>query len=578
MQLTYYLALFVMSVLLTLLYAFRWRKQNETHMTAVFIVIPIANLAYLLMYAAHEPVSAAALTKVTYAVGCILPWFVTMCELNLCQLEVPRWVRISTLVASLATYATVLSIGYADIFYRSLTVGQVGEAWVLSKEYGPAHMLHYVVVTLYLIADLAVLIYCRRKERQVSRIILFLLFLPLLVTSLAYFAGHSLSVPGFEMPPLTYVLAQVVYLFIARRMGYYNLGEMVIESVAQAGDTGLITVDNEERYLGSNETARRILPELNQLMVDQDVWEVEALRKTLTHWLMVFQSAGCEWILYTRPGSGEAGDTDERIYKVRVGYLYDGRTRCGLQVFIQDDTANQRYVRLLDQYNNDLQADVAAKTERIVAMHDQLVLGMATMVESRDNSTGGHIRRTSEGVRILVGEMRGDDELRLTDKFCRNIIKAAPMHDLGKIAVDDAILRKPGRFTPEEFEKMKSHAAEGARIVHEILRDTDDEEFRLIAENVAHYHHERMDGSGYPDGLRGDEIPLEARIMAIADVYDALVSKRVYKDAFSFEEADRIILEGMGTQFDARLERYYRAARLKLEAYYAAEQSRDTRG
>lgn len=574
MQLTYYSVLFITSALLTLLYAFRWRKQNETHMTAVFIVIPIANLAYMLMYAAHEPVTATALTKVTYAVGCILPWFVTMCELNLCQLQVPRWVRISTLVASMATYATVLSIGYSDLFYRSLTVEQVGGAWVLSKEYGPAHTLHYVVVALYLIADLAVLIYCHRKKRQVPRIILLLLFLPLFVTSLAYFAGHSLFVPGFEPPPLTYALALVVYLFIARRMGYYNLGEMVIESVAQAGDTGLVTVDNKGRYLGSNETARRFLPELGELMVDQPVSEVSALQDTLTNWLKRFQDEKEERTLYTRTNP----DEDERIYSVRVGHLYDGHTRCGLQVFIQDDTANQRYVRLLDQYNSDLQADVAAKTERIVEMHDQLVLGMATMVESRDNSTGGHIRRTSEGVRILVGEMRDDDELQLTDEFCRNIIKAAPMHDLGKIAVDDAILRKPGRFTPEEFEKMKSHAAEGARIVHEILRGTDDEEFRRIAENVAHYHHERMDGSGYPDGLRGDEIPQEARIMAIADVFDALVSKRVYKDAFSFEKANTIILEGMGTQFDARLERFYRAARPKLEAYYAEERSCDTMG
>ena len=130
------------------------------------------------------------------------------------------------------------------------------------------------------------------------------------------------------------------------------------------------------------------------------------------------------------------------------------------------------------------------------------------------------------------------------------MIKAAPMHDLGKIAVDDAILRKPGRFTPEEFEKMKAHAAEGARIVHEILKGTDDEDFQRIAENVAHYHHERWDGSGYPDGLKGEEIPLEARIMAIADVYDALVSKRVYKESMSFEKADAIIMEGMGTQFD----------------------------
>ena len=115
---------------------------------------------------------------------------------------------------------------------------------------------------------------------------------------------------------------------------------------------------------------------------------------------------------------------------------------------------------------------------------------------------------------------------------------------------------------------MKAHSAEGARIVHEILKDTDDDEFKHIAENVAHYHHERWDGSGYPDGLAGQSIPLEARIMAIADVYDALVSKRVYKEAMSFERADAIIMEGMGSQFDKALEPAYLAARPYLESYY----------
>ena len=117
---------------------------------------------------------------------------------------------------------------------------------------------------------------------------------------------------------------------------------------------------------------------------------------------------------------------------------------------------------------------------------------------------------------------------------------------------------------------MKTHAAEGARIVHEILKNTDDNDFRVIAENVAHYHHERWDGSGYPEGLKGGKIPLEARIMAIADVYDALVSKRVYKEKMSYEKANEIIMEGMGKHFDAKLKPYYVAARPKLEKYYSS--------
>ena len=185
-------------------------------------------------------------------------------------------------------------------------------------------------------------------------------------------------------------------------------------------------------------------------------------------------------------------------------------------------------------------------------------------------STGGHIKRTSEGIRILMGEMLRDPECHVDKKFARYMIKAAPMHDLGKIAVDDKILRKPGRFEPEEFEQMKIHAARGAEIVHKVLEGVEEPEFAAIAENVAHYHHERIDGSGYPDHLKGDEIPFEARIMAIADVYDALVSKRCYKDSMSFEQAFSIIEEGMGTQFDEDLNKYFLAARSKLESYYSS--------
>ncbi len=238
--------------------------------------------------------------------------------------------------------------------------------------------------------------------------------------------------------------------------------------------------------------------------------------------------------------------------------------------YVYADSA-EKLAEIRKKYNDDLRREVIEKTREIVALHDQLVIGMATMVESRDNSTGGHIKRTSAGVRILIDAIRADGSLELPEGFCEKIVKAAPMHDLGKIAVDDAILRKPGRFTPEEYEEMKKHASEGAKIVHEILIDTNDDEFRAIAENVAHYHHERFDGSGYPDRLKGDEIPLEARIMAIADVYDALVSSRVYKESYSFEKADGIILEGMGTQFDPGLRKYYEAARPGLEAYYSDE-------
>ncbi|MBQ8547419.1 MAG: HD domain-containing protein, partial [Lachnospiraceae bacterium] len=147
-------------------------------------------------------------------------------------------------------------------------------------------------------------------------------------------------------------------------------------------------------------------------------------------------------------------------------------------------------------------------------------------------------------------------------------IKAAPMHDLGKVAIDDAVLRKPGKYTDAEYAEMKRHSAEGARIVESILKGVEDDAFVEVAKNVAYYHHEKWNGFGYPTGKTGTDIPVEARIMALADVFDALVSKRCYKEAFSYDEAFHIIEEALGQHFDPDLGKVFMECRPELEAFY----------
>lgn len=190
------------------------------------------------------------------------------------------------------------------------------------------------------------------------------------------------------------------------------------------------------------------------------------------------------------------------------------------------------------------------------------------MVESRDNSTGGHINRTSAVVKILAKKLMNSQEVVLERDFLDTVIKVAPMHDLGKVAIDDVVLRKPGKFTEEEYAKMKSHSAEGARVIQKVLAEVDDEDMTRAAVNVAHFHHERWDGRGYPEGLKEEQIPVEARIMALADVFDALVSKRCYKEAFGFDRAFSIIEEGLGTQFDPVLGKLFLECRPELERLY----------
>lgn len=223
----------------------------------------------------------------------------------------------------------------------------------------------------------------------------------------------------------------------------------------------------------------------------------------------------------------------------------------------------------LEALRQDLEGQLEARTLHIKHIQEMMVLGMATMVESRDMSTGGHINRTSMVVRIFAERLSKESD-SLSKDFLDMVIRAAPMHDLGKIAVDDRVLRKQGRFTPEEYEEMKKHSAEGSRIVKQILEGVEEDDFVEIAANVAHYHHEKWDGSGYPDGLTGEEIPIEARIMALADVFDALVSKRCYKEAYSYDKAFSIMEESVGTHFDPTLGRIFLNCRPELEALYDA--------
>lgn len=216
----------------------------------------------------------------------------------------------------------------------------------------------------------------------------------------------------------------------------------------------------------------------------------------------------------------------------------------------------------------DLTSDLSRQLDSISSMQEKVLFSMSDIIESRDLETGGHVRRTSEIVRLLTDAMRSDPDSGVSDEFCSHVIKSAPMHDLGKIAVPDTILRKKGKLTREEYAIVQQHPLKSAEIITRALTGVEDERLLATAKNIAKYHHERMDGTGYPDGLAGKSIPLEARIMAIADVYDALVSERCYKAPMAFDEAFDTMEASMGTQFDPDLNRYFVACRQQIEDFY----------
>lgn len=554
----YYAILFILSLLVAGIYAGIWRKRFSVFLTLNFSFIPIVNLGYYILASSQTVPEAILGIKISY-LGGYAHIFIMYAIFNLCNLNIKKSIKLILLGISTFFFLSSLSIGSSSIFYKSISGEIVGNNLILHKEYGILHTLYYIQILIYMVITICATIYAFRKKNDVSRCNLRYMLACEAIPVLTFFIGRLFHLK-VDLLPLSYVLSEAVLLMISRRIVLYDVTETVIETIALNGKTGFVSFDDSFNYLGSNQLAKNIYPELKELKVDDSVLQHPELSRDVIDNIR-------KYVINPKKNSF-LKNFGEQIYQVDINRLYDGRVNRGYILYMQDDTKDQKYISLLNGFNDKLRDEVNQKTENIVAMHNKLILSMAAMVESRDNSTGGHIKRTSDVVNILIEEIqkdKSDDRLILTNEFCYNIIKAAPMHDLGKIAVDDAVLRKPGRFTDEEFEKMKTHAEEGARIVHEILKDTDDQVFHILAENVAHYHHERWDGSGYPKGLKGEEIPLEARIMAVADVYDALVSKRVYKEAMSFEKADSIMMESFGKHFDKQLEKYYVAARSKLE-------------
>ncbi len=563
----FYDSLFVISLLCAAVYIFMWHKHFDVNFTMIYTLVMVSCLGYVFYCRAVTQEESVLALKVIYIGGVFLQLFMLFCIFNLCGIMIKRRIRELLFGICVLMYASVLTIGYNGLFYRSAVFDIMNNVPVLLREYGPMHTVFNVVVCVFFLTGIGAIVYAWFRNKSVPRTVISLLVIPEIVCLVSFFGAKRLF-HSVDLIPIAYVLADFIYLLIAYRVNLYDVSDTVIDSMMQQDTVGYMSFDFKFRYLGSDETAKQLIPELRDVGVDE-VFGYRPAERKIRHFLNGFEK-NPEDNTYVYTVHDPEGDQEkDRIYEVKVNYLFDGNRKRGYIVTFTDDTANKKYIRLLDSYNEKLKEEVEEKTAHIEEMHDNLIMSLAMMVESRDNSTGGHIKRTSEGVRVLVDEITKEGILPLSKEFCKDVIKAAPMHDLGKIAVDDAILRKPGRFTPEEFEKMKQHAAEGARVIHEILLHTDDNSFKKVAENVAHYHHERWDGSGYPEQLSGEEIPIEARIMAIADVYDALVSKRVYKDAYGFEKADSIIMEGMGTQFDPGLRTVYEHARPRLEEYYS---------
>lgn len=561
-----YTILVIISLIMIIVLTIVGQKLNITHYILLFVTILISNLGDYTISVADSINMALVGQSMVYLGGVFIPIMVLFSTMKLCKMRIPTalWSVLLALAGTVLTF--VFTVDKSQIFYKKLTLGKANGMTILIKERGPMHNLYMLLVFGCVIMAFTVSIYSIFKKKKVSYKTITFLLLVEAIACISYLVERIAGL-DFELVPFAYIFAEVIFIWLIRKIGRYEITESIAATINEKSNQGYIVFNKKGQYIGSNEAARKFFPNLSEQRIDSYITEENA---------PVLYAKFVKRIL----SKGEAEyegmvEKEGRILKCNLKTIHRGRKRKpdGYVVEMQDDTQQQTYLRLLDNYNADLQREVRQKTEHIDMMQEKIILGMADMIESRDGDTGGHVKRTSAVIRIFTDELKKREmEYGFSEEFLANVVKAAPMHDLGKIAIDDRILRKPGKVTEEEFEEMQTHAERGAEIVGQILESLEDEEFVRIAKNVAHYHHEKWNGKGYPTKIAGIEIPPEARIMALADVFDALVSKRSYKEKMDYDEVFEIIEESIGTHFDPELGKMFLRCRPKLEAYYNSVQ------
>lgn len=559
----FYFIVFIFALVLT--GSFLVRNKNVDSVFILFSILVTINCFGRYMLATAENLEMAIwANKFMYIGGAYAPLLTVVVLAKLCNVKLPR-----LLITIMTAYSTlivllVMTIGKYGIYYKQVELGYGNGYNYLIKTYGPLHALYPIIMIIYTIIMFFYVIYALKSRKQIS----FRTVITISITSFSIMFLYILErATGTKISFLAigYLIGIAIVIKYFERINMYDMSSNIVSSIEKINEYGYLVFDDKYRYVNSNNLAKELFPEIKEWVVDKkvpvsDSYVYTEIIEYLNSW-------------NPKEKVNKILHIEDRYFRLNIRPLsYGKKTAIGYLLELTDCTLEEKYYHTIEEYNASLEKEVAEKTEHILHIKDMMVLKMADMVESRDNNTGGHIKRTSAVINVFSHQLNNYiDKLGIDENFLRQVEKAAPMHDLGKIAIDDAILRKPGKYTEEEYAQMKKHPLEGAKIVESILKDVEDDDFLQITKNIALYHHEKWNGQGYPFGLSETNIPLEARIMALADVFDALVSKRCYKEAFSYNKAFSIIEEDLGEHFDPELGKIFLECRRELEELYTKE-------
>ena len=413
----------------------------------------------------------------------------------------------------------------------------------LATGYTFLHTLYLVMIIAYSLLAIGITIREIKKKSDVTENLFNTLSLLafVLVPSLCYVVDKIVD-PIVSLVPFGLLFAELNLLYLVCGSKICNVNTLVRDFVFETIDEAIIVVDRKMRYREANKVAMDAFRELRSAVVGD---YIEHASKEVAELFEKKYNSSEDYLI----------EKNGRIFNARLRTMNNNFSAGWYVMWLQDVTVQQDNIHLLENYQRDLEREVDEKTARLQKMQEQMINGFSTLVENKNFVTGGHVQRTSAYAYAIARELQKEEAypLILTPSYCKKIRMVAPLHDIGKISIPDSILDKPGKLTPEEFATMQTHSEMGAMIIEKIMSENDDKEYIQLAKDIARYHHEKWNGEGYPKGLSGNDIPLAARIMAVADVFDALVSERPYKKAFTIDEAFSIIASESGSHFDPKV-------------------------
>ena len=561
---------FLFSALMAVYTVQKGYDNVDSHFWTILVLIPLVNMSYWLqaqMSSLEASVALFYFINLGTTIMVAIALFIVLRDIGL---RVNPWLSVAVYGAAFAQLFIIWQLvqdNLADDMVRVISTGTEQIVRVSGGTFWFTHLAYLLAIAIVVIGGIAIL---RSANKTYSRRTLGV-YVALAATGVIVYTVESVMVRDFSLLPYLYATASAAIAFNYVSVHAHNIASLVSDQKQHHAVRGYVAIGLDGRFLSCNEKSYELIPELRTQRIDMPFPEGSEIGAFLYRLIDRFKDGRATSAKY---------HSGEMICACEISHfsLRQDDSAQGYLIDIRDATQEERNLEILSNYNETLNQEVTEKTAHIQQIQRKIVLGMADMVENRDGNTGGHIKRTSDVIQILVQEIVAHGYIRLDDVLARDIVRAAPMHDLGKVSIDSSILNKPGRLTDEEYEIMKSHSAMSGDMVMILLDGVEEDHFVKTAFNVARYHHERWDGKGYPDGLVGETIPLEARIMAVADVYDALVSERVYKKPYSFERAYEIMCEGMGTQFDPNMRAVFLGCRTKLEQYYSSASRVPTRG